>query len=292
MPFESESMSAMPIMPMLPAKAVSMVRPFFVLRLLNLLRLEVVEGEAERRREGHAGLLLAAVLPGLLRAVGAVGHGVARNFAVQEADYARGVALRELRVVRDHYDELIPGYLLQELHYLHARLRVERARGLVGEEDIRVVYERAGYGDALHLAAGHLVGLLVYLVAEADALEDPYGPLAPLRLVDARNCQRELDVREHALVRDEVVGLEYEAYRVVAVGVPVAVLILLRGAAVYHEVALGVLVEAADDVQQRRLAAAARPQYGDELVLPEAYRDAAQGVDGHVPRGVVLAYVL
>ena len=35
MPFESESMSAMPIMPMLPAKAVSMVRAFLVMRLLS-----------------------------------------------------------------------------------------------------------------------------------------------------------------------------------------------------------------------------------------------------------------
>ena len=35
MPFESESISAMPIMPMLPAKAVRMVRAFLVMRLLS-----------------------------------------------------------------------------------------------------------------------------------------------------------------------------------------------------------------------------------------------------------------
>ena len=35
MPLERESISAMPMMPMLPAKAVSMVRPFFVIRLLS-----------------------------------------------------------------------------------------------------------------------------------------------------------------------------------------------------------------------------------------------------------------
>ena len=37
-------------------------------------------------------------------------------------------------------------------------------------EDVGVVYERAGYGDALHLAAGHLVGLFVELVAQADQM--------------------------------------------------------------------------------------------------------------------------
>ena len=34
-PFASDRMAAMPIMPMLPAKAVMSVRPFFVSRFLN-----------------------------------------------------------------------------------------------------------------------------------------------------------------------------------------------------------------------------------------------------------------
>ena len=60
----------------------------------------------------------------------------------------------------------------------------------------------------------------------------------------------------------------------------------------YYEVALGVLVEAADYVQQRGLSAAARAEYGDKFALAEADADPAQRVDGHVARDIVLANVL
>ena len=83
--------------------------------------------------------------------------------------------------MRDHDDELVLGDLLEQLHYLHAGLGVKRAGRLVGKEDIGVVDERAGYGDALHLASGHLVRLLVQLVAQPDFFEHFHRSLAPLR---------------------------------------------------------------------------------------------------------------
>ena len=63
--------------------------------------------------------------------------------------------------MRDHDDELIFGYLLEYLHYLHAGVRVERTGWFVGEQNIGVVDQSSCNGDALHLTAGHLVGLLV-----------------------------------------------------------------------------------------------------------------------------------
>ncbi len=75
-------------------------------------------------------------------------------------------------------------------------------------------------------------------------------------------------------MRDEVVALEDETDRVIAVGVPVAVLVILRRAAVDDEVAVGVAVKAANDVQKRRLATTRRPQNGDKLVLAEFQGDA------------------
>ena len=59
----------------------------------------------------------------------------------------------------------------RDLHHLHARLAVERAGRLVGEQNVRIVDERPRDGDALHLAAGHLVRLFVELVAKAHALK-------------------------------------------------------------------------------------------------------------------------
>lgn len=55
----------------------------------------------------------------------------------------------------------------------------------------------------------------------------------------------------------------------VAVGVPVAVLEILGRLALDYQVAGGVLIEAADDIQQRRLAAAGVAKDRDEFALAE-----------------------
>ena len=75
-----------------------------------------------------------------------------------------------------------------------------------------------------------------------------YGAPAPFGLADAGERQRQLDILQHGLVRDEVIALEDEADGMVAVGVPVAVAELLRRAAGNQQVTGRILVEAADDV--------------------------------------------
>jgi hypothetical protein len=47
---------------------------------------------------------------------------------------------------------------VHEVEHFGAGLRVEVSRRLVAEDHERVVYERAGDGDALLLAAGELLG--------------------------------------------------------------------------------------------------------------------------------------
>ena len=94
----------------------------------------------------------------------------------------------------DHYDELIFGDVLEYLHYLHARLGVKRAGRLVGKQNVGIVDEGAGYCDALHLAARHLVRLFVKLVAEPDHFKRFGRSAAALRAVYARKRQRKLDV--------------------------------------------------------------------------------------------------
>ena len=181
--------------------------------------------------------------------------------------------------MRDHDDELILCDLLQQIHDLHARLTVERAGRLVGKQDVGIVDDGARDGHALHLTAGHLVRRFVQLVAQTDLFQRLDGACAPLLTGDAGERERELDVCQHALVRDEVVALKDKADGVVAVGVPVAVVIFLRGAAVDDEVAGGVAVESADDVQQRGLAAAGLSEDRHELILAEGDVDALERLD-------------
>ena len=204
---------------------------------------------------------------------------VADDPAVEQAHGARGVFRCQLRVVRDHDDELIFCDLLQQIHDLYARLAVERAGRLVGEQNVGVVDDGARDGHALHLAAGHLVRRLVELVAQTDLFQRLNSARAPLLTRDTRERQRELDVCQHALVRDEVVALKDKADGVVAVCVPVAVVVLLRGAAVDDKVAGGVAVQTADDVQQRGLAAAGLAQNRDELALTKGNVDALERLD-------------
>ena len=78
-------------------------------------------------------------------------------------------------------------------------------------------------------------------------------------------------------MRDQVIALEYEADGVVPVRVPVGVPVLLRADAVDQQVSVRVLVEAAENVQHRRLAAAGRSEYGNELALSESEIDAPEG---------------
>ena len=189
--------------------------------------------------------------------------------------------------MRDHDDKLILRYLLENVHYLHGCIGVERAGRLVGQEDIRVVDERTCDGDALHLAAGHLVRLLLQLVSKANLLQRLSRAAAALLRRNAGERERKLDVCEHRLMRDEVIRLEHEAYRVVAVAVPVGVGIIFCGAPVYDQVAGAVLVKPADNVQKRGLAAAGMTQYCDEFVLAELKVHALQRMDNGIAHGVI-----
>ncbi len=67
---------------------------------------------------------------------------------------------RGARVVGDHHDRLAVGcaHVAQQREDLGARLRVEVAGRLVGEDDGRPRDQRAGDRDALLLATGELGG--------------------------------------------------------------------------------------------------------------------------------------
>ena len=70
--------------------------------------------------------------------------------------------------------------------------------------------------------------------------------------------------------------MKNKADGVVAVGVPVSVAVLLCGDTVDEQVACRIAVQTADDVQQRRLAAAGRTENGDKFIVAKAQAHAAE----------------
>ena len=159
--------------------------------------------------------------------VRADGGGIVGHDAVQQADDSRGILLCKLGIVRHHNYQLVLGDFLQDFHDLDARCGIQCAGRLVRQQDIRIVDDGTCNGNALHLPAGHLVGLFLHLVAQSDSPERILRTAAAFRLGYTGERQRQLHVCQHALVRDKIVALEYKADAVVTVGVPVAVVKIL-----------------------------------------------------------------
>ena len=81
---------------------------------------------------------------------------IAHDLAVADLDHAVGMR-RHLRRVGDHDDGVaLPREVLEQRQDLGAARAVECAGGLVGEDDLAAVHERARDGDALLLAARQL----------------------------------------------------------------------------------------------------------------------------------------
>ena len=242
-----------------------------------LLGPEVIEAQRHGSKEGHGGF--AHVL--MLR----WGHGgriqkervgVTDDFAVLDPDDPVGILFRQFRVVGDHHHQTVPGHFLQQFHDLHAGFRVQRAGGFIGQQNIRIVDQGTGNGHTLHLAAGHLVGLFVELIAQAHVLQSLRCPAAALFFGDAGDGQGQFHVGKDGLMGNQIVALEHETDGVVAIGIPVPIRILLRGNTVDHQITAVVPVQTADDVQQCGLAGTAGAKNRHELIVPKIQTDPGQ----------------
>src|SRR5437762_13246703 len=80
--------------------------------------------------------------------------------------------------------------LFEEVHDVLAGGRIERARGLVSQQNRWMVYQRPSDCYALALAAGKLVGPVHHAIGEIDFGERLLGHLAPLRSRNAAVNQR------------------------------------------------------------------------------------------------------
>ena len=197
--------------------------------------------------------------------------------------------LRQLRIVRHHNDQAIARHFLEQLHDLHARFAVQRACRLVRQHNVRIVHQRAGDRHTLHLPAGKLVRPLVDVLRQPHPLQRFFGAAAALPLRHPADRQRQLHIRQHTLVRDQVVALEHKPDRVIAIRVPIAIAIFFRGRSIDDQIAVLVAVQPANDIEQRRLTRTTRPQDRHKLVVTQIKRDPVQSNLREIARRVGLA---
>ena len=257
---------------------------------------QVVERQRESSEEGHRGALFlalgfsgrAALLLDRLHGGAVIRCGVGGHTAIDQTNDTAGVLLGQLGIVRDHDDQTILGDLAEQIHDLNAGFGIQSTRRLVGKKDVGIVDQCTRDGDTLHLTAGHLIGLFVELISQSYLLQYLDSATASLGLSDAGECQCQLDVGKYRLMWDQIVALKNKADGMVAVGIPIAVAILLGGTAVNDQVAAGVLVKSADDVEKRGFSASGRAENRDKLVFPKLNVNAAERVYRGVANGILL----
>lgn len=96
--------------------------------------------------------------------------------------------------------------LLEQFHYLEARLGVEGTRRLIGEDNLGIGDERTGYGHALLLSARHLIRIVVSPRQQPEAVEIVHRHLVALAARHALVEQRQAHILHRRLEADEVEG--------------------------------------------------------------------------------------
>ena len=254
---------------------------------------QVVEAEGKGRKIRHGSLTHILVLG---RSHGCnidnEGIGVINDFTILDTHNAVCVFLCQLRIVGNHDHQTVLCHILQQIHDLHAGLRVQCAGGFVRQQNIRIVYQCAGNGHALHLTAGHLVGPLVQLVAQTHILQCLLGPLAALCTGNAGDGQSQFHVCQNTLVRNQVVTLENETNRMISVGIPVPVCVFLCRNTVDNQIAAVIPVQSANDIQQSRLTAAAGTQNCHKFIVAQVQADTVQRCLNQLTGNVLLSDIL
>ena len=153
---------------------------------------------------------------------------------------------------------------------------VERRERLVEQQQVGLGHQRARERGAHAHAARKLGGIAAGGVAEADLLDRPGARFEPRGARDAAKLERQRHVVEQVAPRQQVGVLEDVGDRRpssgrVLGGSPMAPL------DVADDGAAGRPVEAGDQPQQGRLAAARRPQQGEELAGLDVEVDALDG---------------
>jgi hypothetical protein len=160
-----------------------------------------------------------------------------------------------------------------------ADLGVERAEGLVEQQHLGPVGERARDCDALLLAARELGRQAIVHAFERDQLQQLLAPGQAIGTLHAPDAEREFDVVRDAHVPEQGVVLEHEADAAIARRDAGDV------APVQGHPPVVDLDQARDRAQQRALAAARGTEQHEELALLDLDRDVVDDRQRLIPLG-------
>ena len=152
-----------------------------------------------------------------------------------------------------HNDQPVSRHFPQQIHYLYACIAVQGAGRLICQQNVRIINQGTGNRHSLHLSAGHLIRLLVYLIAKPYFIESLFCPSAALGLSDSRYGQGQLYIGQHRLMRNQIITLKYKTNSMVPVRIPVPVFILFRGNSVNDQITAVISVQSADNIKKRGL---------------------------------------
>ena len=201
------------------------------------------------------------------------GRAVEHDAARGHADQAVAIAPRQIErmQIADHGDAEMLVDAQQRIHHDPGVARVERGDRLVGEDDVRLLHQRARDRDALLLAAGELVGALGGERGHIELFERRHrqrlvllGPglsqRAPGRDFGEPAHQ---DVGQHVEPSDQIELLK--DHRRARAPLPQILAAQRRHIdALEQDPAFGWLGKAVDHPQQRRLAGAGAADHADE----------------------------
>ncbi len=165
-------------------------------------------------------------------------------------------------------------------------VRVEVAGRFVGQQKRGLMDQRPGHGGALHFAAAHLVREGMGARGEPDQIEHLAGAGAGLFGPVAAQEQRKLDVFHRGHGRQKVEELENNAEPLAPVSGEFGFTGGVQGHAIDRDFAGRGLVESAQQVEQRALAAAAGSGHRAERMRGDFQRNVAQGVHFPGRRGI------
>lgn len=178
-----------------------------------------------------------------------------------------------------------PAGVLQQLQNRLARVIVQGARRLVTEEQLRVLREGPGDGDALLLTAGELGREVLRPLLQAHLFQHLPRVQGP-----GRELRRDLDVLERREIRDQVIELEHKAHVVSAVGGELGFIKGRDLLPVDGHAAVGEAVHPAQNVQEGGLPGAGFPDDHADLAPLDVKARVMQRRHGHFSRLIDLPH--
>jgi hypothetical protein len=213
---------------------------------------------------------------------------VLHNFTIAKQQLAPGPGGNVVLVRDDHHCHALRVELREQLHDVFTGFGIERASGLVGQNQLRLVHQRAGNGYALLLPARQLRGRVRTALAQTHPVQRGLCAQAPLGRTDPGIQHGQGHVLQRAGARQQVELLKHKTNAPVAYG---------RELVLRHSVdrftgqvvmpARG-QIQTTQNIHQGGLARTRGAHDGDKLAFGNVQRHAAQRVHGLVTHGVGL----